>query len=161
VIKHWPNNLGDRFTSPCRLHSVIKGRTDRYLEAGGKAEVMEKCYLLACSPSACFLTALRITCLGVAPPTVGWVFPHQSLILKSVDSLANSSSIEASSSQVILVCVKLTRLIHITWEAETSGSPWVPGQSLPHEETLGLEIDGCVLACLMCMRPWVWVSEPQ
>jgi hypothetical protein len=32
------------------------------------------------SRPACFLKELRITSLGMAPPSMGWVFPHHLLI---------------------------------------------------------------------------------
>jgi hypothetical protein len=51
-------------------------KQDRNLEAGA----MEGCCLLACS--ACFLYRSQITNLGVAPSTMGWALPHQSLIKK-------------------------------------------------------------------------------
>lgn len=38
--------------------------------------------LLLMTHSACFLIQPRTTCLGMAPPTVGWALPHQPLIKK-------------------------------------------------------------------------------
>lgn len=54
-------------------HPISEGNPGRdsstKLEAGTKAETKKKCCLLACS--ACFLTAPRTTCLGMALPTNG------------------------------------------------------------------------------------------
>ena len=52
----------------------------RSLETGADVEAMEGYCLLACS--ACFLIEPRTTSLGMAPPTMGWALPHQSLIKK-------------------------------------------------------------------------------
>jgi hypothetical protein len=60
----------------------------RNTKAGSDAEAMEECCLLACSYSVCFLIEHKTTSLGMAPTTVGWVLPHQSLIKKMLYWLA-------------------------------------------------------------------------
>jgi hypothetical protein len=57
-------------------------QTDRNLEAGASEETLEGCCLLAffiITCLVCFLIDPRATSPGVAPPTIGWVLPHQSL----------------------------------------------------------------------------------
>ena len=71
----------------------------RNQEAGANAVAMEGCYLLACS--TCFLVELRTTSSGMAPPTMGCVFPHQSLIKK----MPYSWKLCSPSFQIILICV--------------------------------------------------------
>lgn len=56
-------------------------------QAGTDTETMkDTVYWLA---QACFLIYSRTTCLGVAPPTVGWVFPHQSSIKRMSHRVAH------------------------------------------------------------------------
>jgi len=52
-------------------------KQDRNLEAGADAEAMEESCLLACS--ACFLIEPRTISPGMAPCTMGWALPHQTL----------------------------------------------------------------------------------
>lgn len=62
-----------------------------------------------------FLTQLWTTCLGMAPPKVGWAFWHQSSIMTishrygSDLSALGDSSVEVPSFQLTLGCVKLTK----------------------------------------------------
>ena len=63
---------------------------------------------------ACFLIETGTTSPGVAPLTMGWAPPHQSL-RKCPTGLRIAQSyrdilIEVPSSQMMLACVKLTKL---------------------------------------------------
>jgi hypothetical protein len=75
------NNLGKKgfiaLTAPYNSSSseAVRAGTQKQQEPGG-----ERCCLLACS--ACSLIEPRATIPGMAPPTMGWAFPHQLLIMK-------------------------------------------------------------------------------
>ena len=64
----------------------------RNLEAGADAEAMEECCLLVCSSwlvQPAFFIEATTTSPGMAPPTMGWALPHQSLIKKMPYRLAH------------------------------------------------------------------------
>ena len=68
---------------------------------------------MACS--ACFLTEPRTTSPGMAPQTIGWALPTQSLIKKMINTGLSTTRpygdiflIEVPSSQINLAYVKLT-----------------------------------------------------
>ena len=69
-------------------------------------------YLIAlCGLLSLFLMEPRITSPGVAPPTMGWALPHQSLHNKMPYRLVYRSGIfliESPSSQMTLANIKLT-----------------------------------------------------
>ena len=67
---------------------------------------------------ACFIIQPRPTCSGLVPPTVGWTFPHQSLISRMPlgQSDGEISSVEVPSSQMTIACVKFT---HACTQAHT------------------------------------------
>lgn len=69
---------------------IIKGSQCRNSNRAGtwKQELTQSPWRSAAYP-ACFLTEAR-TCPGMAPPTVGWDFPRQSLIRKIPRRVANS-----------------------------------------------------------------------
>lgn len=50
-------------------------------------KAIEEGCLLACS--VCFIIYTRTICPGVVPPTVGWAFPHQSIIKKMHHKFSN------------------------------------------------------------------------
>ena len=85
VMKHYDqSNLGRKgfvwLTLPHHCSSLKEVRTGtqgRNKEAGADAEAMERGCLLACT--ACFSIEPRITSPGVAPSTMAWALPHQSL----------------------------------------------------------------------------------
>jgi hypothetical protein len=62
-----------------------------------------------------FLIEPRTRCPGMAPITMGWALPHQSLIEEMPTGLPAAWSyggiffIEVPSSQMTLACVKLTK----------------------------------------------------
>jgi hypothetical protein len=81
------------------------------------AGAMEGCCLLPCSPwlsQPASLSNLGPTCSGMTLPTLVWVLTHQSLI-KIVPyrlvcrPIKGIFLVEAPSSQMTLVCVKLTK----------------------------------------------------
>jgi hypothetical protein len=75
----------------------------RDLEPGADAEAMEEYYLLACFASY----KHRTTSPGMAPPTMGWALPQQSLIKKLPYSWI-LFSIEGPSLKITLAYLKLT-----------------------------------------------------
>lgn len=116
-------DLGKKeFIISFRLESIIKRNQDRNsirnLEAAYEAEVMkEHCFLLCLS---CSLNLLFNLLPRVALPTVGWAFSQQPLTsamptdLPTSYSDGGSSLVEVLSSQVTLICVKLTNRQHST-----------------------------------------------
>jgi hypothetical protein len=67
------------------MRFIIEGKQGRNLEAGADAEGMGGLLLtglLSMACLVCFLLEPRTTSPGVAPPTVSWTIPHQSLIKK-------------------------------------------------------------------------------
>jgi hypothetical protein len=57
-----------------------QGPRDRSSNRGHRVILLTGLFFIACL--VCFLIEPRTTSLGVAPPTVGWTLPHQSLIKK-------------------------------------------------------------------------------
>ena len=117
-----------------RRKSEQKLQQSRNLEAGADAEATEECCLLACSPmacSTCFIIKLGTTSPGVAPPTMGWALPHQSLIKKMPHRLAYSpilwrcflswASFLLDGSSLCQVDIKLPSTIDplVTWHTIT------------------------------------------
>ena len=85
----------------------------RNLEPGADAEAMERHCLLACSE--CFHIEPRTISPGVAPSSMDWALPQQSLIKRTHNRLAYSLilweaffSIEVPSSLMTLAYVELT-----------------------------------------------------
>ena len=72
------------------LAFTIKSSQDRNSSRAGiwRQELMQRPWrvlltgLLLMTCSTCFLIEPRTTCLGVAPPTVGWALHHLSLVKK-------------------------------------------------------------------------------
>jgi hypothetical protein len=88
-IKQWRKSLF-QFTLPVDSRPSLR---EQELEGrrwcrGHGGILLNGLFLMACS--ACFLIEPRTTCPGMAPPTMGWALPHQSLIKKMPYRLAHS-----------------------------------------------------------------------
>ena len=69
-------------------NTVRAGTQSGKTKAEAVTEVMDECFLVACS--VYFLTEPRISSLGVVPPTVGWALSYPSVSKKILYRLAYS-----------------------------------------------------------------------
>jgi hypothetical protein len=100
----WWNAMTQKQVGEKRVHlaytsisqSIIEGNQDRNSHGAGtwKQKPIQRPWrrmltgLLPIAWSACFLIEPRTTSPGMAPPTMGWALPHQSVIKKMPSSLA-------------------------------------------------------------------------
>lgn len=121
VMKHRDQSTSGRkvlvqLTLPHHCSSLKEVRRQgRILEAGANAKAVEgAAYWLVLHGLLSLPSYTRITHPGMAPPAMGWVLPHQSLVRKCSTALPTpwsyrgTASTEAPSSLMTPVCVKLT-----------------------------------------------------